>query len=239
VAELHAMFGREPLFIADGHHRYETALAYRDEVREKASSWTGEEPENFVMAALTAANDPGLVVLPIHRVTNVATDSVDAMKRVREIFDIEEVPLTAKGEAFLDRAAGGRGVTAIASKDSPDSLMVLTARNREELDRRMPRDRSEAWRALDYSIANHAVLQYCLGLSPDEMRDYSRVWFTEDAGEATAQVRSGAATYAVLMRPVSVERVLELAEAGERMPQKSTFFYPKVPTGIVFNPLMD
>jgi uncharacterized protein (DUF1015 family) len=239
VAELHAMFGREPLFIADGHHRYETALAYRDEVREKASSWTGEEPENFVMAALTAANDPGLVVLPIHRVTNVATDSVDAMKRVREIFDIEEVPLTAKGEAFLDRAAGSRGVTAIASKDSPDSLMVLTVRNQEELERRMPQDRSEAWRALDYSIANHAMLQYCLGLSPHEMRDYSRVWFTEDAAEATTQVRSGAATYAVLMRPVSVERVLELAEAGERMPQKSTFFYPKVPTGIVFNPLMD
>jgi uncharacterized protein (DUF1015 family) len=231
------MFGREPLFIADGHHRYETALAYRDDVREKAGSWTGEEPENFVMAALTAAADPGLVVLPIHRVTNIATHSVEAMKRVREIFDIEEEPLTATGEAFLDRAEG-RGVTAIASKDSPD-LMVLTVRNREELDRRMPRDRSEAWRALDYSIANHAVLQYCLGLSPDEMRDYSRVWFTEDAGEATAQVRSGVATYAALMRPVSVERVLEMAEARERMPQKSTFFYPKVPTGIVFNPLSD
>jgi uncharacterized protein (DUF1015 family) len=67
------------------------------------------------------------------------------------------------------------------------------------------------------------------------MRDYSVVWFTEDADEAVAEVRSGKATYAVLMRPVPVERVLELADAGERMPQKSTFFYPKVPTGIVFN----
>ena len=78
VAELRAAFDSEKLFIADGHHRYETALAYRDEVKAAAVSWTGEEPENFVMVALTAADDPGLVVLPIHRVTNVQTPTSDA-----------------------------------------------------------------------------------------------------------------------------------------------------------------
>jgi uncharacterized protein (DUF1015 family) len=82
-------------------------------------------------------------------------------------------------------------------------------------------------------------MEYCLGVPAEAMRDYSRVWFTEDAESALEQVRSGKALYAVLMRPVPVERVLELAEAGDRMPQKSTFFYPKVPTGLVFNLLHD
>jgi uncharacterized protein (DUF1015 family) len=111
----------------------------------------------------------------------------------------------------------------------------LAVKDCAAVDALLPQDRSAEWRALDYSIANHAVLQGCLGVTPEQMRDYSVVWFTEDADDAVAEVRAGKATYAVLMRPVPVERVLELADAGERMPQKSTFFYPKVPTGIVFN----
>jgi uncharacterized protein (DUF1015 family) len=101
----------------------------------------------------------------------------------------------------------------------------------------MPAGRSDGWRALDYSIANHTVMEGCLGVTAEEMQDYERVWFTEDAFEAVSDVQLGKARYAVLMRPVAVGRVLALAEAGERMPQKSTFFYPKVPTGLAFNPL--
>jgi uncharacterized protein (DUF1015 family) len=239
VEDLRSAFADETLFVADGHHRYETALAYRDEVKAKAASWTGEEPENFAMVALTAADDPGLLVLPIHRVTNVATDSDTAMKRLLDLFEVTEAPLTSRDEATVRRAADSSGGSIVLfSAGSPDSLFALSPKS-ETVDLVLPQDRSPAWRSLDYSIANHAVLQHCLGLTADEMRDYSRVWFTEDAGEAMAEVRSGKATYAVLMRPVAVERVLELAEAGERMPQKSTFFYPKVPTGLVFNSLSD
>jgi uncharacterized protein (DUF1015 family) len=222
VEALREAFPGETLFVADGHHRYETALAYRDEARATASEWTGEEPANFVMVALTAASDPGLLVLPIHRVTNVATPVDEAMRRVRELFDVEP----ANDNASLT----------IVSREGAAGLRVKDA---AAIDALLPRDRSPEWRSLDYSIANHVVLQHCLGLTAEQMRDYSVVWFTEDAEEAAAEVRSGKATYAVLMRPVPVERVLELAEAGERMPQKSTFFYPKVPTGLVFNPLWE
>jgi uncharacterized protein (DUF1015 family) len=216
VAELRAAFAGETLFIADGHHRYETALGYRDEVKAAAGSWTGEEPENFVMAALTAADDPGLLVLPIHRVTNVPTPASDALERLDELFE---------------QNRDGAAITVVSTSGS----VGLAVKDRAGVDALLPQDRSTEWRALDYSIANHAVLQHCLGVTAEGMRDYSVVWFTEDAQEATAEVRSGKATYAVLVRPVPVARVLELAEAGERMPQKSTFFYPKVPTGIVFN----
>ena len=118
---------------------------------------------------------------------------------------------------------------------STEGTVGLAVKDRAAVDALLPSDSSPAWRALDYSIANHVVLQHCLRVPADKMRDYSVVWFTEDPEEARAEVRSGKATYAVLMRAVPVERVMKLAEVGERMPQKSTFFYPKVPTGIVFN----
>ena len=218
VTALRNAFARGTLYVADGHHRYETALGYRDEVRAAAGTWTGEEPENFVMVALTAADDPGLVVLPIHRVTNVATSTSEALLRMNELFEQNREDAS---------------ITVVSAEGS----VGLAVEDYAAVDALLPQDRSKEWRALDYSIANHAVLQHCLGVPADRMRDYSVVWFTEDAEEATAEVRSGKATYAVLMRPVPVERVLELADAGERMPQKSTFFYPKVPTGIVFNVL--
>jgi uncharacterized protein (DUF1015 family) len=218
LAELSVAFGAETLFIADGHHRYETALAFRDEVKAAADTWSGEEPENFVMVALTAADDPGLVVLPIHRLTNVPTPADEALARLDRLFEQD-------GNNAAIKVVSKEGSVGLAVKDAP------------AVDALLPEDRSAEWRRLDYSIANHVVLQHCLGVAAEQMRDYSVVWFTEDRDEAAAEVRSGKATYAVLMRPVPVGRVLELAEAGERMPQKSTFFYPKVPTGLVFNPL--
>jgi uncharacterized protein (DUF1015 family) len=216
VADLQAALASETLFVADGHHRYETALAYRDEIKAASDSWTGDEAENFVMVALTAADDPGLLVLPIHRVTNVSTPPGEALARMDELFEQD-------GDDPSIRVVSREGSVGLAVK-APGAVDAL-----------LRQDRSAEWRGLDYSIANHVVLQHCLGVPAEKMRDYATVWFVEDGKEATDEVKSGKATYAVLMKPVSVGRVLELAEGGERMPQKSTFFYPKVPTGIVFN----
>jgi uncharacterized protein (DUF1015 family) len=261
VEALAAALSRETLFIADGHHRYETALAYRDEVRAKAESWTGEEPENFVMVALTAADDPGLLVLPIHRVTNVESDRETVWQRISVLFDVSSSPLPQERDRGEGSGLALATVTMQMEHEDPDigsiglvespagrmveaggrvfqvvpSLRRLKTRDVDALEALLPPNRSPEWRRLAYSIANYVVLQHCLGVTPEQMRDYSVVWFTEDAEEAVEEVRSGKATYAVLMRPVPVERVLELAEAGERMPQKSTFFYPKVPTGLAFN----
>src|SRR5207245_10270904 len=95
--------------------------------------------------------------------------------------------------------------------------------------------RSHACRALVDAICDFVVLGNCIELAEEQTKDQGILWFTEDAGQAVEQVRAGRARYAVLLNPVPVERVLELADAGDRMPQKSTFFYPKVPTGLVFN----
>lgn len=237
VRALAAALAGQTLYVADGHHRYETALGYLEERRAQAEGWTGEEPENFVMVGLTAADDPGLLVLPIHRVTNAGLPPVEAMARLADLFDMAsfEGPPLALASALAQRSGSGPvfGLAAAGSR----GLKLLTVRDGAAVDRLMPQDRSPAWRRLDYAIANRVVLQHCLGLSDDQMKDYSVLWFTEDSEEAVRQAREGRARYAVLLDPVPAERVLQIADSGERMPQKSTFFYPKLPTGLLFNPL--
>jgi len=236
TAELQESFRSEKLYVADGHHRYETALGYRDEVRAAAGRWTGEEPENFVLVALTAAGDPGLVVLPIHRVTKARAPLAEALARLGAAFQIETAPgLGAALAALEERRHEGTVIGLVAA--GTDEVYLLTPGG--GADRLLPPERTPEWRRLDYSLANYAVLQYGLGLQESEMKDYSMVWFTEDAHDAVAQVRAGNARYAVLLNPVPVGRVLDIADSGERMPQKSTFFFPKVPTGIVFNAVED
>ncbi len=232
VAELAKAFADKTLYIADGHHRFETALAYREEAQAAADGWTGEEPENFAMIALVAQDDPGMLVLPIHRVTNAELPLAEALGRLGELFEISEF----RGEAaeLASRVVPGVGGTAFGLV-SEDGLRLLTLKNTAALDALMPQERSPEWRALSYAIANHVILRLCLGLAEDEMKDYSRFWFTEDAAKAAESVRRGEATYAVLLDSLPVSTVLSLADAGERMPQKSTFFWPKATTGVLFN----
>jgi uncharacterized protein (DUF1015 family) len=228
-------FGHETLYVADGHHRYETALAYREEARAGVKRWTGEEPENFALVALAAANDPGLLVLPIHRVTNAATSLAEARSRLDSLFEFTEAASAADA---MNRIAGRQGAFGLIAAEA-DRPLVATVRDATAVDGLLPQDRTPGWRKLDYSIANYGVLRHGLGLKDEQMTDYSSVWFSENAAEAEAQVRSGKARYAVLLNPVPVTEVLDLADAGERMPQKSTFFYPKIPTGLVFNLVED
>lgn len=234
VAALRNAFETETLYIADGHHRYETLLGFRDEVRAKAHDWTDDEAPNFAMAALAAAADPGMLVLPIHRITAGGAAWADVSRRLGAIFKIERLDSLDALSTALGRAEGQ--AWGLLASDEP-APVLLTVADAKSLDALLPQDRSPAWRALDYSIANHAIMRHALGLTDGQMTNYASVWFSEDAADAERDVRSGLARYAVILNAVPVNTVLDLAEDGERMPQKSTFFYPKVPTGLVFNPL--
>ena len=232
VVAVREEFAGETLYIADGHHRYETALAYRDEVRAAAGEWTGDEPENFALVGLVAEDDPGMLVLPIHRITASGADWPTVRARLEELFDL--APTTGDGGDVASILATKPGAFGFAVADA-ETPFILTPKDRDALDEALPQDRSAGWRSLDYSVCNHAIMRRCLGLTDDQMRDYSTVWFSEDAREAFGQVQGGRARYAVVLNPLPVSRVLEMADAGERMPQKSTFFYPKIPSGLVFN----
>jgi uncharacterized protein (DUF1015 family) len=237
VAALQKYLADETLYVADGHHRYETALNYRDEVKSQREGWTGDEPENFALVGLVAADDPGLLVLPTHRVTSADVPWAQVSSQLEAFFDVE--PFDGDVEALtVELAARHVSALGFAAKEG-DTLYVLTPKETHVIDHLLPQDRSPAWRALDYAICDHVVLRHCIGLSDEQTKDQSVLWFTEDAEVAVRQVRKEQARYAVILNPVPVSRVLELADAGERMPQKSTFFYPKVPAGVVFNLLED
>ena len=224
----------EKLYIADGHHRYETALAFRDE----SAGAAGERPEEFVLAALAAVSDPGLLVLPIHRLVRVDLPPARTLDSLRPLFDIDArvslhgllTEMSARGE--------NANVFGLAIHGLSD-LYLLTLRDPETAGHYLPAERSPAWRRLDAAVADHVILRGVLGLTEGQMEDIRSVWYSEDAEAAVAEVRSGRAGCALLLNPLPPPRVLAVADAGERMPQKSTFFYPKIPTGLVFNPLFE
>jgi uncharacterized protein (DUF1015 family) len=232
IAAISGALAGEKLYVADGHHRYETALAFRDQ----SAGAPDERPEEFVLAALAAVNDPGLLVLPIHRLVGADLPPARILDPLRPLFDID---MRASLPALLaEMAARGesQNVFGLAVHGSPD-LCLLTLRDTEAAGHYLPPERSPAWRRLDAAIANHVILGGLLGLMEGQMEDILTVWYSEDAEAAVAEVRSGRAGFALLLNPLPPPRVLAVADAGERMPQKSTFFYPKIPTGLVFNPL--
>ena len=232
VAAVCGGLSAQKLYIADGHHRYETALAFRDE----SGGAAGERPQDFALAALAAVNDPGLLVLPIHRLVGVAPAPARALDSLRPLFDIDVRPSLPGLLAEMAARGESANVFGLAIHGLPD-LYLLTLRDRESAGHYLPFDRSPAWRRLDAAIADYVVLRGVLGLTESQMEDIRTVWYSEDAAAAVAEVRSGRVGCALLLTPLPPPRVLAVAEAGERMPQKSTFFYPKIPTGLVFNPL--
>ncbi|HLI26980.1 MAG TPA: DUF1015 domain-containing protein [Chloroflexota bacterium] len=222
------------LYVADGHHRYETALRYRDELRAR-----GERVPvgaDYVLAYLVALDDPGLLLLPTHRCAPVGIEVATLERLLAERFDCTALALdagrAAEAVAALRHQAAARPGAAVLGVYVPGRLWLATPR--PEAARWLPAERHPAWRALDVAQADGLLLQPLLGPQAAE-----RLSYTRDAAEALARVDQGAAAFAVLLNPLTPAQMVAVAEAGERMPQKSTYFHPKLPTGLVFHRLDD
>ena len=230
IAALQAALADAELLIADGHHRYETARVYADELG-------GEGDHRYVLMFLVALDDPGLLVFPTHRMlTGLKDDSREAARHPR------------RGPARLrDRAARGlrasssrpptatawRSDTWTASSSGPFRLTLKDQQIADDALAGMP----EPYRRLDTAVLEALVLRGALGMSEDDISHLRGLDYSKNLGDAIERVESGAADAGFFMRATPVEQVREVAEAGESMPPKSTYFYPKVPTGLVFNPL--
>ena len=220
------------LVIADGHHRYETALNFRNECREEAGTGNGEAPYEFVMMTLVNMNDPGLLVLPTHRVVHsVESFSMDEFQKASgELFEVEQVwaPLDAERAGALLEERGRSGTALLAfAKDRTlllHSPKATTARFLATLSRRQ--------QSLDVVQLHKCLLEGVLQLSEESIRNQQNLSYLRDAAEAMAMVQSGEANVAFLMNPCPVQKVREIALAGEVMPQKSTDFYPKLLSGL-------
>jgi uncharacterized protein (DUF1015 family) len=216
------------LLIADGHHRYETSLAYQREVGAGG-------PADYVLMALVSLEDPGLTVFPTHRlISGLAGDPArrEALgSGLEELFDVEEVPTDQ-----LD-PGGTDGVGVFGYIDSHfKKAFRLRLRDSARLDKALP-DRSAAYRSLDPAILEELVLKGILGMSTDDIAAKRGIGYTPSIDEALAKLDSGDYQAAFLLRATPVEQVREVAAEGETMPPKSTYFFPKLLTGLVFNPL--
>jgi uncharacterized protein (DUF1015 family) len=236
VARIQEMLGASDFYIADGHHRYETALAYRDECRAAAATWTGGEPENFVLMAVTDAADPGLLVLPTHRLVHRPM-CAEWRERIEAVFDMEEIG--GPGDdviRHLDRVVA-EDTAFVAIGLELNRAHLLTLRDRTAAEALMPVHESAPWKRLDVNVLQFAILQAVFGIDEAALKAGGAVSYIQSPAEAAAAVIANTATAAFLLNATPVEQITAVSDVNGRMPQKSTYFYPKLPTGLVLNAL--
>jgi len=223
IATVRAVLADAELLIADGHHRYETARVYAEEIG-------GEGPHSFVLMCLVALQDPGLTILPSHRlVRGLGPTRQEALAAtLRERFAIEEI------EADRLRPPDGDGPLELGYIDAHfKRAFRLTLTDPHAADGLL----APALRGLDTAVLEALILKGPLGLSDNDISHLNGLGYARTDAEALELVESGAYDAGFFMRPSPVAQVREIAAAGETMPPKSTFFYPKLLTGLLFNPL--
>jgi len=241
VARVRRFFAAKTIYIADGHHRYETALAYSKEQSARRSPAAGEG-SNFILMNLADAADPDLVMLSTHRlVRGIEADRMAHLEAEFEAcFHLELLPpretLAETLTNWFDALQGQRGVAFGLYGLHKGHLCLLAARDQRTLSEMMPPIWPELLRSLDVSILHWVVLRGMLGIDSVEKQERC-LDYTRDGLEALARVDSGEYQLAFFLNRCSIASILAVADAGFRVPQKSTYFYPKTPTGLVINPL--
>jgi uncharacterized protein (DUF1015 family) len=254
IKDIQLMMADKHIYIADGHHRYTTSLNYRREVcAARGTALAHNDPANFALFALVALQDPGLIIMPTHRV--VAADCLENFylegfcDAAMKLCKVMETKYRGDSLAALERdlSEGSYGPHAMGVYDPvEDAAVVIQPRDADPLkpfaDDPALADKSDAWRQLDVAILQHLIFDRII--RPFVKPGASMSWaFPHQAHEVAALCRSGSAgtgsQYRVgfLLQPTPLTAVRDLCNANELMPQKSTFFYPKLATGMVINPL--
>jgi uncharacterized protein (DUF1015 family) len=219
--------------IADGHHRYESALAYRDERRA-----AGTADAESILACFCSLEDPGLSIFPIHRLVYALPrfDPAAFRARLTEHWSLEPVGDLTAAETALERGRGRPGTFAFLFAGE-EGATIVRWKEGAGLDCPGMTAVPEPLRRLDVILLHRLVLEGLLDITPEAQVRQENLDYAKDAGELERRVRSGAAQIGILMNPTRIEQVIEVSRAGLRLPQKSTYFYPKILTGLVLDPL--
>lgn len=226
IAAIQAALRGRQAFIADGHHRYETALNYHRHVREEGA----DVDAGSVMMMLVDMEDKGLVVFPTHRmIVDMPVNTAEVAEKCSEYFDISSSSLinvkrklaTAGKACVFAMYTGGENALVFRLRPEARGLNID--------------GRSQAYSALDVSVLHKYVLEGTLGIDRENMARQVNLRYTRSAREAVNAVRTGRASAAFIINPTRVSQIKDVALAGDKMPQKSTYFYPKLKTGLVMN----
>jgi uncharacterized protein (DUF1015 family) len=232
------------LFIADGHHRYETALNFRAYLKETHPDFSNQHPANHVLMYLCSMSDPGLIILPAHRLIK-AVDTADlkqALKAARAYFDITEFPFTpdnrrAVEHDFIDalhRQKDKNGLGIYGHRDPVFRLLVLRSGVMDQL---FEDELDPSLRQLDVTVLTRLVFMKILGFDRRRLDNEQLIGYASTADKALGAIDEGAYDVAFVLNATRIEQVQEVAGKGLIMPRKSTYFYPKVKSGLVMNTL--
>lgn len=236
IGKISADFTNRCLYIADGHHRYETALNYRNYLRENGLAKEGDACD-YQMMMLVDMEHPGLVVFPTHRLLRDLKD-FDAQKALascKEYFDITEFEGISNIENKLSELYN-KGKKAFAFYSGGNNWNLLVLKSLEAVKQLLP-DACEATQGLDVTVLHTLILEKLFGIDKENMANQINLTYTKQFDEAISSVQSGKSQCAFILNPTRVTEIRDVAAAGEKMPQKSTYFYPKLITGLVMNEL--
>lgn len=240
VDKITASLVRQPLYIADGHHRYESAMAYCQERIACSPSASGDEPFNFVMMTLVDFADPGLVILPPHRLVRGISRTVlnELLDKLKVFFEIDQLPLTTldvweKIDRWLLETADIRLI--LFGLDT-EHLYLLKLRDLAMASQMMPHFHSDIYKSLDVSVVDHVILGHLLALGSDDEK--TKLDYSYHRQDAVSRVLNEEYQLALLLGSVRAELIKNIADAADKMPRKSTYFYPKLPAGLLINRLV-
>jgi len=240
-ADLTGALQDQCIYIADGHHRYETALNYRDWVRENTPDFDETHPANFVMMSLSSLKDPGMVIFPAHRLLKAVSgdERTELLGKVEQYFTVRsfstrdgiESALPAFDAALDD--GSDKNTIGLYMKDQA-ALMTMTLKEgvMEEL---YGKELPEALSDLDVSVLTRLLMMDLLGFDQARLDDATKIGYATTSKNAVAAVDDGDADVAFILNPTRIEQVQRVSQEGLIMPRKSTYFYPKVISGQVFN----
>ncbi|MFZ5830758.1 MAG: DUF1015 domain-containing protein [Planctomycetota bacterium] len=236
IAAVAAIMGPKPIFIADGHHRYETACNYRDQVYD-SGFLSPAHPANYVLMMCVAMEDPGLIIQPTHRLFRglPEMDSDELAEKLGDCFELDvvgEEPDMAHGIWEEMELEDEQGTIAIYTrKDNRWTIARITDEGIARM-AEVAKDHGDAWRGLGVALLHRLVIADRLGAT-----DLPKPTYVHLVEEVVEELKTGEYPLAALVMPAQIEHVREISLSGERMPAKSTYFYPKLLSGLVINPL--
>ncbi len=236
ISALSAAVGPKPLFVADGHHRYETACNYCDQVRQ-SGFLSKEHPANFVLMMCVAMDDPGMIMLPTHRLFRGIPEMTagELIARLGENFTArpagEGPKLAAEVWEDVETADDQAAIGLFTGKDNRWTIVTLTGAGRRRM-AEVAKDHNEQWQGLGVAILHRLIVADLLGCP-----DLPKPEYVHLVDEVVEGCRSGEYPLAAIVMPATLQHVRDISLSGERMPSKSTYFYPKLLSGLVINPL--
>lgn len=239
VALIQDFFTPRQLYIADGHHRYTTALTYRDEIAEQHKGLPAQDAANFVLMALIDVDDPGMLVLPTHRILfDLPQDALNTLSpaSLGTYFDVQTLEQSTPTDSVLEQLAraGQRHPSLVVKTAQQTLLLSVNATGRKRM---QESGHSTAWNELDVAMVQVLILETLLRVTAEDVAAGRHIRYAHDTQQTLQTLASGEAQAVILLNGIPFRQVRDVALADDRMPQKSTYLYPKLATGLVMNPL--